>query len=151
MSEIVHKILFVCIHNSARSQMAEAFLNKYGAGRFEAESAGIEPGKLNPHVVKVMQEEGIDISNKKTQGVFDLFREGRFYNAVITVCDAASAERCPIFPGMVKRVAWSFEDPSSFKGTEEEVLRRTRMIRDQIKKTVMDFVKEAGEVEYWMK
>lgn len=102
MSDIKHKVLFVCIHNSARSQMAEAFLNKHGPRQFETESAGIEPGKLNPNVVKVMQEVGIDLSRKGTQGVFDLFRQGKFYNAVITVCDAASAERCPIFPGVVK-------------------------------------------------
>ncbi len=150
MAEFKHKILFVCIHNSARSQMAEAFLNKYGEGQFEAESAGIEPGTMNPNVVKVMQEVGIDLSKKGTQGVFDLFRQGKFYNAVVTVCDAASAERCPIFPGMDKRVAWSFEDPSSFKGSPEDVLNNTRIIRDEIKKTVLDFVKEAGNVSYWM-
>jgi arsenate reductase len=149
MSEINHRVLFVCIHNSARSQMAEAFLNKYGKGQFEAESAGIEPGKLNPHVVKVMQEEGIDLSNKKTQAVFDLFRQGRRYNAVVTVCDAANAERCPIFPGLVKRLAWSFEDPSSFKGSEEEILDHTRLVRNEIKNTILGFIKEASEVRYW--
>ena len=76
MSEIVYKVLFVCIHNSARSQMAEAFLNKYGEGKYMAESAGLEPGKMNPNVVKVMQEVGIDLSKKGTQGVFDLFQKG---------------------------------------------------------------------------
>jgi arsenate reductase len=150
MTEISHKVLFVCIHNSARSQMAEAFLNKYGKDQFEAESAGIEPGKLNPIVVKVMQEEGIDLSNKKTQAVFDLFKTGRRYNAVITVCDAASAERCPIFPGTVKRLAWSFEDPSSFKGSEEETLNHTRIVRDEIKKTILEFIEEASGVKYWL-
>jgi arsenate reductase len=151
MSEINHKVLFVCIHNSARSQMAEAFLNKYGNGQFVAESAGIEPGKLNPIVVKVMQEEGIDLSNKKTQAVFDLFKDGKRYNAVVTVCDAVSAERCPIFPGLVKRLAWSFEDPSSFKGSKDEILNHTRIVRDEIKNTILGFIEEASEVKYWMK
>jgi arsenate reductase len=114
MSDSKYKILFVCIHNSARSQMAEALLKKYGSEHFEAESAGLEPRKLNPNVVEVMKEIRIDISDNGTQSVFDLFRKGRLYNAVVTVCDEASAESCPIFPGRVKRVAWSFADPSSF-------------------------------------
>ncbi len=150
MSESHHRVLFVCIHNSARSQMAEAFLNKYGDGKYKAESAGLEPGTLNPNVVKAMQEIGIDLSKKGTQSVFDLFRKGSSYNAVITVCDGASAEQCPIFPGRVKRVAWSFEDPSGFKGTEEEVLKHTREIRDEIKNAVQDFIKESSVVSYWM-
>ncbi len=150
MSDIKHKILFVCIHNSARSQIAEAFLNKHGAAHFEAESAGIEPGKMNPYVVEVMQEAGIDLSQKGTQGVFDLFRKGKFYNAVITVCDAASAERCPIFPGRVKRIAWSFEDPSAFKGSPDEVLRHTREIRDEIEKAILKFIQEASVISYWI-
>lgn len=150
MSESRHRVLFVCIHNSARSQMAEAFLNKYGEGKYEAESAGLQPGKLNPNVVKVMQEVGIDLSQKGTQSVFDLFRKGSLYNAVITVCDGASAEQCPIFPGRVKRVAWSFEDPSAFKGTEEEVLQHTREIRDEIENAIQDFIRESSPVSYWM-
>jgi arsenate reductase (thioredoxin) len=150
MSDSHHKVLFVCIHNSARSQMAEAFLNKYGSGNYRAESAGLEPGNLNPNVVKVMQEVGIDLSQKGTQSVFDLFRKGALYNAVITVCDGASAEQCPIFPGRVKRVAWSFEDPSAFKGTEEEVLQHTREIRDEIKVAILDFIKESSVVSFWI-
>jgi arsenate reductase len=150
MPGIKHKVLFVCIHNSARSQMAEAFLNKHGAGSFEAESAGIEPGKLNLNVVEVMQEVGIDLSEKGTKGVFDMFRQGKLYNAVITVCDTASAERCPIFPGRVKRVAWSFEDPSTLKGSAEEMLQHTREIRDEIEKKVLTFIKESSVVSYWI-
>src|ERR1043165_8633460 len=99
------KVLFVCIHNSARSQMAEAFLNALGNGKFHAESAGIEKGKLNPLVVKSMLEEGIDMSNNQTNEVAQFLREGRTYDAVITVCDAANAEKCPVFPGKVKRIA----------------------------------------------
>jgi len=150
MSEPHHKVLFVCIHNSARSQMAEAFLNKYGEGKYKAESAGLEPGKLNPNVVQVMQEIGIDISQKGTQSVFDLFRNGSLYNAVVTVCDGASAEQCPIFPGGVKRVAWSFEDPSSLKGTPEEILQHIRNVRDEIEKAIQDFIKESSIASYWI-
>jgi arsenate reductase (thioredoxin) len=150
MSNIEHTVLFVCIHNSARSQMAEAFLNKYGKGKFVAESAGLEPGKMNPNVVKVMQEIGIDLSQKGTLGVFDLFKKGTQYDAVITVCDGASAESCPVFPGKGKKIAWSFEDPSSMKGTPEVVLSHTRKVRDQIEESIKDFVKEAGVLSYWI-
>ncbi len=146
---IQRKILFVCIHNSARSQMAEAFLNKFGGDMFQAESAGIEPGKLNPNVVQVMQEIGIDISKNGTQGVFYLFKQGKLYQAVITVCDAASAESCPIFPGKVKRLGWSFADPSAFTGTKEEILEQTRKVRNEIKEKVLTFIAEAKHLEYW--
>ncbi len=150
MSDSYHKVLFVCIHNSARSQMAEAFLNKYGQGKYKAESAGLEPGQLNPNVVKVMQEVGIDLSKKGTQGVFNLFRKGALYNAVVTVCDEASADQCPIFPGKVRRIAWSFEDPSSFKGTEEEILQHTREVRDEIETAIQDFIRESSVASYWI-
>ena len=103
------KVLFVCVHNSARSQMAEAWLNHFGGEQFEAESAGLSPGTLNPLVVKVMQEVGIDISHKKTQAVFDLFQTGRLFKYVITVCDETSAEKCPIFPGYRSRKTCSNE------------------------------------------
>jgi arsenate reductase len=145
-----HKILFVCIHNSARSQMAEAFLKKYGGEDFEAESAGLEPGSLNPNVVNVMKEIGIDLTGKPTQAVFDLFQQGRLYNAVITVCDKEAAERCPLFPGMVKRIAWSFKDPSTFTGTKEAILQHTREVRDEIEQQIKTFVAEAGQVAYWI-
>jgi arsenate reductase (thioredoxin) len=150
MSSVEHKVLFVCIHNSARSQMAEAFLNKYGKDQFIAESAGLEPGTMNPNVVKVMQEVGIDLSKKGTQWVFDLFKKGMQYDAVITVCDGASAEKCPVFPGKGKKIAWSFEDPSSMKGTEEEILSHTRKVRAQIEESIKEFVKEAGVSSYWI-
>ncbi len=143
-------VLFVCVHNSARSQMAEAFLNKYGNEKFQAESAGLEKGKLNPYVIKVMQEIGIDISKNETKEVFDLFKQGCFYRAVITVCDEANAERCPVFPGVTKRIAWSFPDPSNFTGTGEEILNQTRRVRDGIKEKVVEFIKEASEVQYWI-
>jgi len=145
-----HKILFVCIHNSARSQMAEAFLKKCGGEAFEAESAGLEPGTLNPNVVTVMQEVGIDLTGKSTQAVFDLFQHGHLYHAVITVCDKKAAERCPIFPGNVKRIPWSFRDPSAFKGSKEEILQHTREVRDEIEQKIKDFIHEASQISYWI-
>jgi arsenate reductase len=131
--------------------MAEAFLNKFGKDHFIAESAGIEPGTLNPNVVEVMKEIDIDISNKNTQGVFDLLSKGKTYNAVITVCDEASAERCPIFPGATKTIAWSFADPSAFRGDHAEVLEKTRKVRDEIREKIMEFIKDASQLDYWVK
>jgi len=139
------KVLFVCVHNSARSQMAEAFLNKLGGGRFEAESAGLEPGTLNPIVIDAMREAGIDISGKKTRSTFDLYKSGQLFHYVITVCDEAGAERCPIFPGHAKRLHWSFPDPSALEGTYEEKLQQTRIIRDSIKAKIKEWLKEMKE------
>ena len=130
------KILFVCIHNSARSQMAEAFLNQICGEEFEAFSAGLEPGQLNPIVVEVMQEAGIDLAGNKTKSVFDMIQSGKLFAYVITVCDETSAERCPIFPGVTKRLHWSFPDPSAIQGTHDDKLARTREIRDLIKAKV---------------
>src|SRR6187402_1944884 len=144
------KVLFVCIHNSARSQMAEAFLNHLGKGQFEAESAGIEAGTLNPNVIQVMQEAGIDISGNKTKKVFDFLQQGKQYQAVVTVCDAANAERCPVFPGRVKRIAWSFPDPSAMTGKQEDILAETRKVRDEIKEKVTAFIAEASDLNYWL-
>jgi arsenate reductase (thioredoxin) len=127
------KVLFVCIHNSARSQMAEAFLNQICGDEFEAHSAGLEPGKLNPVVVEVMQEAGINIAGNQTKSVFDTIKSGKLFSHVITVCDEASAERCPIFPGVARQLHWSFPDPSAIQGTHEDKLARTREIRDLIK------------------
>jgi arsenate reductase len=120
--------------------MAEAYLKKYGGDSFEVESAGLEPGQLNPLAIEVMMEDGIDISGNPTNDVFEYFKQGRLYNYVISVCDEASAERCPIFPGYSKRLSWSFADPSGFTGTNEEKLEKTRQVRDQIKNAVLDFI-----------
>ena len=138
------KVLFLCIHNSARSQMAEAYLKKFGGDNFIAESAGIETGILNPLAVEVMKDDGIDISKNETKNVFDFFKEGRKYNYVVTVCDEASAEKCPLFPGVHKKINWSFTDPSSLSGTHEEKLKVVREVRDKIKLAVQGFVKEVS-------
>ena len=136
------EVLFICIHNSARSQMAEAFLNEICGGEFEAHSAGLEPGLLNPIVVEAMQEIGIDISGKQTKAVFDVYKSGKKFAYVVTVCDETSAERCPTFPGITTRLHWSFPDPSAIQGTHEEKLAQTREIRDSIKAKIESWCAE---------
>ncbi len=133
------KVLFLCVHNSARSQMAEAFLKKYAPDRFEVESAGLEPGKLNPYVVRAMAEVGIDISGNATKAAWDLFKEGKVFQIVIAVCSKEASERCPIFPGLSKKLHWPFDDPSALRGSEDEIMEGIRRIRDQIEEAVKDF------------
>ena len=135
-------VLFICIHNSARSQMAEAFLKQRCGEQFDVLSAGLEPGKLNPIVVEAMREIGIDISGNQTKAVFDMLKSGKIFQYVITVCDETSAERCPIFPGVTKRLHWGFPDPSAIQGTQEQKLERTREIRDLIKERVHAWCEE---------
>jgi arsenate reductase len=130
------KVLFVCVHNSARSQMAEAWLNFLYGDRFEAKSAGLEPGDLNPLAVKAMEEVGIDISKNQTKSVFDLLKSGELFSWVITVCDASGAERCPVFPGFARQLHWSFSDPSSLNGPLEEKMNTVRKIRNDIRAAV---------------
>jgi len=136
------RVLFICVHNGARSQMAEAFLNKSCRDHFEAHSAGLEPGELNPLAVAVMREVEVDISQNRTQAVFDVFKSGQLFAYVITVCDETSAERCPIFPGVATPLHWSFPDPSALTGTYEERLQRTRKIRDDIRERVENWCDE---------
>ena len=119
--------------------MAEAWLNHTCGEFFEAQSAGLEPGTLNPLAVKVMAEAGIDISKKKTQAVFDVFKSGQLFAYVITVCDETSAEKCPIFPGPATRLHWTFPDPSQVEGSEATKLEQVRAIRDEIR----------GKIEQW--
>ena len=134
--------LFVCVRNAARSQMAEAFLKSICPGDFDVESAGLEPGKLDPLAVAAMDEAGIDISHNTTKSAFDLFDAGRIFDYVITVCDETSAERCPIFPGATKRLHWSFADPASFEGSWDQRLALTRIVRDQIRDRVQAWCDE---------
>jgi arsenate reductase len=135
-------VLFVCIHNSARSQMAETYLNHFGAGKYRAQSAGIEPGKLNQLVVKAMFDDGFDISGNGTKSVDDMLQSRQLFDFVITVCDEASAERCPVFPGPGKRLHWGFPDPSSFGGDEAEKLKQTIIVRNAIRQKVQEFVNQ---------
>jgi arsenate reductase len=136
------KVLFVCVHNSARSQMAEALLNQIAGERFHAESAGLEPGTLNPLAVEAMKQMNINISGKQTRDVFELYKRGERFSYVITVCDESSGERCPLFPGITKRIHWSFDDPASFTGPFDERLAKTIQVRDQIKKWIEDWLTE---------
>jgi arsenate reductase len=136
------KVLFVCVHNSARSQMAAALMNKMCGDFFEAQSAGLEPGTLNPLAIEVLQELGIDISQNKTQGVFDVWKSGQMFKYVVTVCSEVEAEGCPIFPGVTTRLHWPFDDPAKFSGTHHERLQKTRSVRDQIQAKVGSFCQE---------
>ncbi|MCX7919285.1 MAG: arsenate reductase ArsC [bacterium] len=124
------RVLFICTHNSARSQMAEGILRAVYSDRYEVYSAGTEPTAVNPYAIKVMAELGIDISNHRAKSI-DEFRECQF-DYVVTVCDSAK-ETCPYFPGAGKKLHQSFDDPSKFQGTEDEILAGFRRVRDEIK------------------
>ena len=138
------KVLFICVHNSGRCQMAEAYLKKIASDHYEVESAGLEPAnKINPLVVKAMKEEGIDISENKIQSVFELFKTGKLYDHVITVCDAASEAKCPVFAGITKRWNWPFPDPATATGTDAEKMQKVREIRNMIRAKLIDTI-EAG-------
>ena len=138
------KVLFICVHNSARSQMAEEFLKKLGKDKFEVESAGFEPKEINPYVVEVMKEEGIDLSSKKPQSVFELVKEQKFYGYVITVCDKSREKECPVFMGTPKRLHWNLKNPEDYTGTDEEILKKVKNLKEQIKELVIEFIEEYG-------
>jgi arsenate reductase len=124
--------------------MAEEYLKKIGGDRFEVESAGLEPTSVNPLVIAAMKEEGIDLSTKKTQAVWNLFREGKFYNYVITVCDRKNEKQCPIFPKPFVQLKWSFPDPESFSGNESQKMEQIRSLRDAIRSRIEKFVEEVN-------
>ena len=125
------RVLFVCIHNSARSQMAEAFLKSLAGDRFDAASAGIDPGSLNPIVVESMKETGIDISGNGTKSVQDMIAAEEAFDYVITVCDQAN-ESCPYFLGGKERIHKGFRDPAVVGGNEMAKLTAFRQARDVI-------------------
>lgn len=135
------KVLFVCVHNATRSQMAQAWLTHLAGDRFEADSAGLEPGRLNPLAVEVMREVGLDISGHRTKSVAGLIEAGRRYDYVVTVCDEASAPRCPVVPRAGARLHWSFPDPAAFTGTPEQRLAQTRKVREAIRARVAAWVR----------
>jgi len=125
--------------------MAEAILNHYYGDKFIAESAGFEAGTLNAFAVKAMDEWSIDISENKTDLVFDFFKQGRIFSYVITVCDESNAERCPVFPGVTTRLHWSFPDPSAYKGRDEDKLLFAQNVRDEIKEKIDQWVKSLDD------
>lgn len=135
------KVLFVCVHNSARSQMAETFLNDLGKGKFFAESAGIEKGMLNPYAVQAMADIGYDISNNSVDSVFDFFIEERRYDLVIKVCDESAGQRCPVFPSTSLTLIWSFPDPAELKGSNEEIMAEVCSIRDAIRTRIEEMIR----------
>jgi arsenate reductase len=122
--------------------MAEAFLNVLGGHLFVAESAGFEPQPLNPLVVEVMKEDGLDISRNQSKSVFDFFKQGKLFDYVITVCDKQVEENCPVFPGITKRLSWNFPDPASFAGSEKERLTKARELREAIKDSIINWLHE---------
>lgn len=127
------RVLFICQHNTGRSQIAEAYLRQFYGDHFEIESTGLEPPEaVKPLVVQVMDEVGFDLSKKKPQSVFELFKQGKLYDHVITVCHDLES-KCPIFPGITKRWHWPFPDPAEVEGSETEKLEGVRKIRDMIK------------------
>ncbi len=139
------KVLFLCVHNSGRSQIAEEYFKRIGGSNFEVESAGLQPTDINPFVLEVMKEDGFDLSEKKTQSAWELFKAGRMFRYVITVCDRAHEEECPLFPRPFVQLNWPFPDPRSFTGTEDERIQKTRQLRDSIKARVEQFVADLSD------
>ena len=135
------KILFLCTGNSARSQMAEAFVRKYADDRFEAHSAGLEPKGLNPLTVKVMEEVGIDLSGQTSKSV-EVYLGKTLFQYLVTVCDDAD-RNCPtVWPGVSTRLHWSFQDPAAVEGTEAEKLAKFREVRDLIDQKIQNWLAE---------
>ena len=135
------RVLFLCTGNSARSQMAEAFLRKHADERFEAHSAGLEPKGLNPFTVKVMNEIGIDVSSQTAKGV-ETYLGKTLFQHLVTVCDDAD-KNCPtVWPGVNSRMHWSFQDPAVVEGTDEEKLAKFREVRDLIENKIKNWLAE---------
>jgi arsenate reductase len=133
------RVLFICTHNAARSQMAEALLRDLHGDLYEVVSAGTEPAGVSPYAVKVMSEIGIDMGAHRSKGIQEFF--GQQFDYVVTVCDHAK-EACPYFPGGKKILHQSFADPSALSGTEEEVMAGFRLVRDEIKSWIeREFIK----------
>ncbi len=139
------KVIFLCTGNSARSQIAEAFLRKYAGDYFEVYSAGFDPRPIHPYTVKVMRELGYDLSNQHSKALSEYLGKIHF-GIVITVCVKAE-EACPTIPGVSTRLYWPFEDPAAFQGTEEEKLAKFREVRDQINEKTKAWLKERDLTE----
>ena len=136
------RVLFVCVYNSFRSQIAETFLNTEYGDMFVAESAGLMTKEINPLAIHVMSEINLDISKNSSDSVFDFYKQGRLYHHVITVCLREAEEKCPVFPGVQQRLNWDLPDPEEFVGTPEEKLEKARQLRDTIRNRVRGFVIE---------
>lgn len=136
------RVLFLCTHNQARSQMAEAWLRAYGSDRFEAHSAGLEPLEIHPLTRQVLSEAGLDISGQRSKGL-DEYIAKIHVGYLVTVCTNAE-KNCPVYPGVGVRLYWPFEDPVTFAGGEEEKLAKFRHVRDQIKERVLEWLAEGS-------
>lgn len=140
------RVLFLCTGNSARSQMAEAFLRKYAGDRFEAYSAGLEPKGINPYTVRVMEEIGLSLDGHRSKALSEYMGQVHFAY-MITLCTEAE-EKCPsVFPGMGQRMHWEFEDPAAFVGSDEETLAKFREIRDRVDERIKGWVAELASAE----
>ncbi|HPC47514.1 MAG TPA: arsenate reductase ArsC [Deltaproteobacteria bacterium] len=135
------RVLFLCTGNSARSQMAEAFLRTYAPHAFEAHSAGLEPQGVHPMTVRVMDEVGIDIRSQRSKHL-DEYMGKMFFGYLITVCSHADASCPTVFPGVGVRMHWAFDDPAALEGTESERLQEFRRIRDEIRDRILSWLKE---------
>jgi arsenate reductase len=140
---MVPKVLFLCTHNQARSQMAEALLRKHAGERFDVYSGGLEPLDIHPHTIQVMEEAGIDMSGHHRKGIEQWLGQVHF-GYLITVC-AKAEELCPTFPGVGQRLFWPIEDPVAFEGTAEEKLQRFREARDEIEQRILEWLAEMDE------
>lgn len=138
------RVLVLCTGNSARSQMAEGLLRHDGGARFEVESAGVSPTAVRPEAVAAMREVGIDITGQRSKSVEEF--AGQDFDYVITVCDNAR-EQCPVFPGPVRRVHWSFDDPAAAAGDEAARLSVFRRVRDEIRARLREFVAAEAATE----
>lgn len=141
MSEKI-KVFILCTGNSARSQMAEGLLREIGGNRLEVESAGVIASFVRPQAIEVMKEIGIDISGHRSKPVEEF--TGQSFDYVITVCDNAK-ESCPVFPGNVKRIHWSFDDPAEANGSDEEKTAVFRRVRDEIREKLKIFADSISE------
>jgi len=134
------RVLFLCLENRARSQMAEALLRKHAGDQFEVHSAGFEPSSIHPMVYQVMEEVGLDLEGQHTKGVSEYFNKV-YFGILITVCKKAE-ERCPTFPGLGERHYWPIQDPVAVEGTEEEKLDTFRRARDEIEQHILDWLED---------
>ncbi len=133
------RVLFICTCNTARSQMAEAFLDNYAADRYDAFSAGLGPGVINPLMVAVMEEKGVSMKGRYSKGVDGFL--GNVFDFVITVCSNAEVA-CPVFPGSSTRLHWPFDDPAAAVGSEEGKLAKFREVRDQIDAKIRQWLED---------
>ncbi len=137
------KVLFVCNHNSARSQIAETLLNHLAGDRFAAMSAGLEPRALNPLAVAVMQEIGLDMSPNAPKSIVSLYQRGESFRYQILLCDEEGSKCCPTYPGIIRQFTWRFDNPANAEGTDEEKLRAFRRVRDAIRLRIEEWIETA--------